>query len=113
MQKYIANFVGVKKIIYAYNLEQAFQEANVFADKHKLEKHTITDCDEFIKNPPYFGIYNMITMEKVQLPVRIEKDDLNELRELAKAENRSLSNYVDTVLKTHIALQKQKSEGEK
>lgn len=113
MQKYIANFVGVKKVIYAYNLEQAFQEANIFANKHKLEKHTITDCDEFIDNPPYFGIYNMITMEKVQLPVRIEKDDLNELRELAKAENRSLSNYVDTVLKTQIALEKQKRDGKK
>ena len=43
-------------------------------------------------------------MAKIQLPVRIEQSDLNELRELAKAENRSLSNYVDTVLKNHIAL---------
>ena len=113
MQKYIVNFVGVTKVAYAYNLEQAFQEANIFGDKHSLEKHTITDCDEFIDNPPYFGIYNMITMEKIQLPVRIEKEDLNELKDLAKAENRSLSNYVDTVLKTHIALKKQKSEGKK
>ena len=113
MQKYIASFVGVKKVIYAYCLEQAFQEANIFADKHGLGKHTITDCDEFIDNPPYFGIYNMITMGKVQLPVRIEEDDLNQLRFLAKAENRSLSNYVDTVLKSHIALKKQKREGKK
>lgn len=52
-------------------------------------------------------------MSKVQLPVRIEQEDLNTLKELAKQDNRPLSNYVDTVLKTHIALEKQKRDGKK
>lgn len=52
-------------------------------------------------------------MAKIQLPVRIEQGDLNTLKELAKHDNRPLSNYVDTVLKTHIALEKQKSDGKK
>ena len=52
-------------------------------------------------------------MAKIQLPVRIEQDDLNTLKELAEQDNRPLSNYVDTVLKNHIALKKQKSEGKK
>jgi hypothetical protein len=31
-------------------------------------------------------------MSKIQLPVRIEEEKLNELKELAKADNRTLSN---------------------
>lgn len=52
-------------------------------------------------------------MAKVQLPVRIEQDDLKTLKELAEQDNRPLSNYVDTLLKNHIALKKQKSDGKK
>ena len=52
-----------------------------------------------------------VIMAKIQLPVRIEQDDLNTLKELAELDNRPLSNYVDTVLKNHIALKKQKSGG--
>lgn len=51
-------------------------------------------------------------MAKVQLPVRIESEDLELLKQYAKDDNRPLSNYVDTVLKTQIALEKQK-RGEK
>lgn len=54
--------------------------------------------------------YNI--MAKVQLPVRIESDDLELLKKYAKDDNRPLSNYVDTVLKSQIALEKQK-RGEK
>lgn len=50
-------------------------------------------------------------MAKIQLPVRIEKEQLNELKELAKADNRTLSNYVDTMIKNHIA--DRQKEGEK
>ena len=39
---------------------------------------------------------------KVQLPVRIEEERVKELRRLAKLENRTLSNYVDTILKEFI-----------
>ena len=42
-------------------------------------------------------------MVKIQLPVRIEEKELSELKQLAKLENRSLSNYVDTMIKNHIA----------
>lgn len=51
-------------------------------------------------------------MSKVQLPVRIESEDLELLKQYAKDDNRPLSNYVDTVLKNQIALEKQK-RGEK
>ena len=51
-------------------------------------------------------------MAKVQLPVRIDKSDLELLKKYAEDNNRPLSNYVDTVLKTQIALEKQK-RGEK
>jgi len=40
-------------------------------------------------------------MAKVQLPVRIDPDTLKQLKKLAKADNRTLSNYVETVLKDH------------
>lgn len=56
--------------------------------------------------------FNYNIMAKVQLPVRIESDDLELLKKYAKEDNRPLSNYVDTVLKSQIALEKQKS-GEK
>lgn len=52
-------------------------------------------------------------MAKIQLPVRIEENELSELKRLAKLENRSLSNYVDTMIKNHIALEKQKGKGKK
>jgi hypothetical protein len=52
-------------------------------------------------------------MAKIQLPVRIEQDDLNILKKLAEDDNRPLSNYVDTVLKTHIAFSKQNRAGKK
>lgn len=51
-------------------------------------------------------------MAKVQLPVRIEKTDLELLKKYAEEDNRPLSNYVDTILKNQIALEKQK-RGEK
>lgn len=41
-------------------------------------------------------------MAKIQLPVRIEEKQLNTLKELARADNRTLSNYVDTMIKEHI-----------
>jgi len=50
-------------------------------------------------------------MSKVQLPVRIESENLELLKQYAKDDNRPLSNYVDTVLKNQIALEKQKREG--
>ena len=52
-------------------------------------------------------------MGKIQLPVRIQQDDLKTLKEFAEIDNRPLSNYVDTVLRKHIALKKQKSGGKK
>ena len=58
MNKYIANYIGISKVVYAYNLEQAIIEATIFAQKRNLKRNTIIDCDEFISNPPYFGIYN-------------------------------------------------------
>lgn len=41
-------------------------------------------------------------MAKKQLPVRVNEDVLKKLQELAKKDNRPLSNYVETVLKNHV-----------
>jgi len=41
-------------------------------------------------------------MPKVQLPVRIEKEDLEKLRDFAKSEGLILSLYVDMIVKDHI-----------
>lgn len=49
-------------------------------------------------------------MKKIQLPVRIEQEDLNTLKEFAQQDNRPLSNYVDTVLKIHIADRQKRGE---
>jgi len=53
-------------------------------------------------------LINKLKMTKIQLPVRIEQEDLNILKKLADLDNRPLSNYVDTVLKSHIAFKKLK-----
>lgn len=60
MRKYIAKFIGISKIVYAYNLDQAFQESLIFGDRRKLKLSSIIDCEEEVLKPPYFGIYNII-----------------------------------------------------
>lgn len=40
---------------------------------------------------------------KEQLPARIESDTLKKLKELAKQENRTLSNYIDITLTQHVS----------
>lgn len=52
-------------------------------------------------------------MAKIQLPVRVEDEVWETIKSFAKEENRTPSNYVDTMFKNHIALKKQKSEGKK
>ena len=55
--RYNVNFKEFKKVCYAYNLEQAFTEADVFARKHQLSSDfTIDETEKFVENPPYFGI---------------------------------------------------------
>jgi hypothetical protein len=56
--KYIVNFNEKVKVCYAYNLEQAFTEAETFARKYNLpQDFTIEEkTGEFIENPPHFGI---------------------------------------------------------
>ena len=49
--------------------------------------------------------------KKAQLPLRIDEEVKLDLVDLAFNENRSVNNYVETVLKNHIALEKQKCEG--
>ena len=41
-------------------------------------------------------------MAKKQLPVRVCEAVLKKLQELAKKDNRPLSNYVETVLNNHV-----------
>ena len=41
-------------------------------------------------------------MPKVHLPVRVEKKALERLKVLSKQDNRTLSGYVNNVLKKHI-----------
>lgn len=55
--KYIINFKEKAKVCYAYNLEQAFTEAKVYARKNKLSlDFSIEDSETFVENHPYFGI---------------------------------------------------------
>lgn len=41
-------------------------------------------------------------MSKKQLPVRVDETVLKKLKEFAKKDNRTLSNYVETVLKNYV-----------
>jgi len=41
-------------------------------------------------------------MAKQQLPVRVDEAVLKKLQEFSKKDNRTLSNYVETVLKNHV-----------
>ena len=41
-------------------------------------------------------------IEKKVLSIRLDEAFIDELRELAKAENRPLSNFIETVLKEHV-----------
>jgi len=41
-------------------------------------------------------------MSKKQLPVRVDEAVLKKLQEFSKKDNRTLSNYVETVLKNHV-----------
>lgn len=60
MNKYIAKFNGISKIVFAYNLDQAFQEAEIFARRKKITLLSIEDLEQFEEKPPYFGIYEKI-----------------------------------------------------
>ena len=59
INKYTAQFKGISKTVYTWNLGQAFQEASIWADKKGLELLTVTDHEESILESecPYFGIY--------------------------------------------------------
>lgn len=50
-------------------------------------------------------------MAKVQLPLRVDEEIKSDLISLSTEENRSVNNYVETVLQNHIALEKQKRVG--
>lgn len=50
-------------------------------------------------------------MVKVQLPLRVDEKIKSDLISLSTEENRSVNNYVETVLQNHIALEKQKRVG--
>ena len=55
--KYIVHFKEKTRICYAYNLEHAFTEAELFARRYGLfQNFIIKETEEFIDNPPYFGI---------------------------------------------------------
>ena len=55
--KYIVHFKEKARVCYAYNLEHAFAEAEVFARRYGLfQDFIIKETGEFIDNPPYFGI---------------------------------------------------------
>ena len=49
-------------------------------------------------------------MAKIQLLVRVEEKELSKLKQFAKLENRSLSNYVDTMIKNHITDRQKRGE---
>lgn len=57
MFRYTVYFKEFRKVCYAYNLEQAFTEANVYARKNKLSlDFSIEDSETFVENHSYFGI---------------------------------------------------------
>ena len=48
---------------------------------------------------------------KIQLPVRTDSETWETIKKLAKEDNRTPSNYVDTLLKKHIeSVQKKKND---
>lgn len=59
INKYIAQFEGITKTIYCWNLEQAFIEAEIWGNKRNLNLLSIIDLDVQILEceTPYFGIY--------------------------------------------------------
>lgn len=59
INKYTAKFIGIEKTVYAWNLDQAFQEAKIFANEKCLVLESVIDLQESIdeENTPYFGIY--------------------------------------------------------
>lgn len=44
----------------------------------------------------------MISDKNTVTPIILSKDDKKKLKELAEAENRSLSNYIVNILKKHL-----------
>lgn len=52
-------------------------------------------------------------MSKVQLPTRVEQEDLDCLTQFAKEDGRPLSNYVRKILQDHIVLKKQQKRRQK
>ena len=45
-------------------------------------------------------------LERKVISIRLEEDFIQELKELAEQENRPLSNFIETVLKKHVAERK-------
>lgn len=52
-------------------------------------------------------------IEKKVLSVRLDQEFIDELKLLAKNENRPLSNFIETVLKKHANSEKEKMSAEK
>ncbi|SED11235.1 hypothetical protein SAMN04489761_4312 [Tenacibaculum sp. MAR_2009_124] len=59
INKYKANYIGISKTVYAWNLGQAFQEAEIWGSEKGLTLLSITDLEQTITENkcPYFGIY--------------------------------------------------------
>ena len=49
-------------------------------------------------------------IEKKVLSIRLDEEFLNELKALAKIENRPLSNFIETVLKKHVSSKKEQTK---
>jgi len=47
-----------------------------------------------------------VGLERKVISIRLEEDFIQELKELAEQENRPLSNFIETVLKKHVAERK-------
>jgi len=45
-------------------------------------------------------------LERKVISIRLEEDFIQELKDLAEQENRPLSNFIETVLKKHVAAHK-------
>lgn len=50
-------------------------------------------------------------MAKIFLTIRIEEDTREALKRLAEADNRPLSNYVETLMKQHVAAKRRGDAG--
>jgi len=87
-----------------YNYEPNNDALNALIRPGKKKNRSLVSYDSGL-------LLKISFMAKVQLPLRVDEKIKADLISLSTEENRSVNNYVETVLQNHIALEKQKRVG--